>query len=535
MTQKNLFISAVSAAVLLLTSGCATKAIDKMEGKVEGAQRAADLYLGMTKKDPSKLVTYTDQSYIPMRKMARSEYTLSQQKLLGIEIAINRNFNNLSEIAAWLTSITGSQAILNPELLNASSMSTTPSAPGGVMPGGASLASSLPGAPTASALSSKPLSVSYSGSVTGFLDFVAANYGVFWKLEDSNIRFLLTESRTFRISALPGETQLTTTVGASSNSGSSGVTTGSGISNNTAGMTFSGLSVWTGIETGVKQLLTPVTGKVGLSTSTGTITVTDTPLVLDQVAEYIKEQNLALSRQVSVNVRVLSIELNDRDAYGINWDAVYTNLSNNVIFKAAGPFTPVTGSANFVLQTAGAGGSWGAASGAVISALSTQGRVSELTSATLVTINNQPAPVNIGRQVSYVASSATTTTTGAGNTTTLTPGQVSTGFNMVIVPHIINGKELLLQSSINLSSLLELKTVTSGTSSIQTPDLSTSNFIQRVRLSSGDMLVAAGFDQDNLSAVSNGVGDAKNALFGSQAANGKKTMLVILIQPLVAN
>ena len=106
---------------------------------------------------------------------------------------------------------------------------------------------------------------------------------------------------------------------------------------------------------------------------------------------------------------------------------------------------------------------------------------------------------------------------------------------MVLVPHIIDGKELLMQSSVNLSSLVKLTTVTSGGASIQSPDMSTSNFIQRVRMKSGDTLVVAGFDQDNLSAVSNGVGNAKNSLLGSQDANGKRTMLVVLIQPTVAN
>jgi type IVB pilus formation R64 PilN family outer membrane protein len=170
----------------------------------------------------------------------------------------------------------------------------------------------------------------------------------------------------------------------------------------------------------------------------------------------------------------------------------------------------------------------------VISALSTQGKVSELTSATMVTLNNQPAPVNVGRQVSYLASSSTTVTASAGSTTSLQPGQVQTGFSMVVLPHIIDGKELLLQSSINISSLLKLATITSGASTIQSPDVSTSNFIQRVKLNSGDLLVMAGFDQDNLSAVSNGVGEATNTLFGSRATSGTRKLLVVIVQPTVS-
>ena len=90
---------------------------------------------------------------------------------------------------------------------------------------------------------------------------------------------------------------------------------------------------------------------------------------------------------------------------------------------------------------------------------------------------------------------------------------------------------MLIQYSLDLSSLLKLNTITSGTTSIQAPDVSTSNFIQRVRMQSGETLVVAGFDQDNLSAVLNGIGSPSNTALGSQAANTKRNMLVVLIQP----
>jgi type II secretory pathway component GspD/PulD (secretin) len=102
---------------------------------------------------------------------------------------------------------------------------------------------------------------------------------------------------------------------------------------------------------------------------------------------------------------------------------------------------------------------------------------------------------------------------------------------MTLVPHILGAKEMLLQYSLDLSTLLELKSITSGTSTIQTPDVSTSNFIQRVRIQTGETLVVAGFDQDNLLAVADGVGSAQNSLMGQRKGMVKRTMLVILIQP----
>ena len=534
---KLTLISSIVTSFALSLGGCATKAMTEMESKVETQKTNVEERLKAPVQQSVQLITYSDASYIPLKKLKTPDFTKAQKKILGTEIEVNRNFATLNEVVAWLTTVTGNHVLLNPELLTQGSAaggamgaSPAPGAPG--MPGGMSGA----GSPLAGGgIAQRPISVSYSGTVSGFLDMIAASYGVYWKM-DENIRLFITDSKTFRLAALPGDTAVNTSIGTSSTSATSGSTnSASGSSSNSAGMVFSGLSVWTGIETAIRQLLTPGSGKVAVSAATGTVSVTDTPKVLALVEDFINEQNVSLNRQVFINVRVLSVELSNGDNYGINWDSVYSNLTDNVAFKVSTGFTPVAGAASFVLQTASNQGSWGAASGAMITALSSQGRVSELTSSNIATMNNQPAPVNVGRQVSYLASSSTTTTTGAGNTTSLTPGKVSTGFSMVVVPHIMNGRELLLQSSINISSLLNLATVVSGNSSIQSPDLSTSDFIQRVRMRSGETLVVAGFDQDNLSAVSKGVGQAQNVAMGSQAANGKRSMLVVLIQPVIAN
>jgi type IVB pilus formation R64 PilN family outer membrane protein len=387
----------------------------------------------------------------------------------------------------------------------------------------------------------------YSGSLTGFMNLVAAYYGVYWRTEGSALRIFLLDSRTFRIAALPGDTRLFSSVDAGANTGGggaagtagpaggAGTATQSGSTMNSTGVGFAALSVWTAIESAIRQMLGPG-GKVVASPATGTVTVTDTPVVLERVSEYIADQNKALNRQVSVNVRVLSVELNEGETYGIQWDAVYQKLTASspyaIGFKTAA--TTAEGVGNLILSAPATSSSRWAGSSALVSALSTQGRVTELTSATVVTLNNQPVPVNVGHRVSYLASSSVTQTANVGSTTSLTPGTVSTGFSMTLVPHIVDGRELLLQYSMDLSSLLQMKTISSGGNTIEAPDVSTSSFIQRVRLASNETLVVAGFDQDNLSAVAEGVGHPQNTLMGNRNGSTKRTMLVILIQPVLS-
>lgn len=522
----------------------------------------------------SSPVTYSERSWIPLRKLERAARDVGKEKTDAVQIEINQQFNNLNEIAGAVTSLTGLPVLVgsdvtapNGQTSGAAPVSTSPAttaavpmaampagAPGGARPAsGGPLPVGFPGAQNATGAApgglitpSSPFNAHYSGSLTGFMNLVAAYYGVSWKTSGASLRFFVLDSKTFRIAALPGDTRLSSSVdsgattaasggGGGAAGGVGGTPTQSGTTANSTGVGFSSLSVWSDVEAAVKQMLSP-RGKAIAAPATGTITVTDTPSVLDRVAEYVQDQNKALNRQVSVNVRVLTVELDEGENYGIQWDLVYQNLAAAspyaIGFKTAS--TTAEGVGTLLLSAPTSSTSRFAGTSAMISALSTQGRVTELTSASVVTLNNQPVPVNIGRRVSYLASSSTSQTANVGSTTSLTPGTVSTGFSMTLVPHIIDGKELLLQYSMDLSSLLQMKTISSGGNSIQAPDVSTSSFIQRVRLDSNDTLIVAGFDQDNLSAVASGVGHPENTLMGNRNGTTKRSMLVIMIQPTVA-
>ena len=514
-------------------------------------------------------VAYSDRSWIPLRKVERAARDAGKEKTDAVQIEINQQFNNLNEIAGAVTSLTGLPVLVGADVTAANGQtdastpastgtvapraSLPPGAPAGMRPpAGGPLPLGFPGAQNATGAApaglitpSSPFTANYSGSLTGFMNLVAAYYGVSWKTNGASLRFFVLDSKTFRIAALPGDTRLSSSVdsgattagssGGGSAGGPGGTPTQSGTTINSTGVGFSNLSVWSDIESSVKQMLS-ARGKAIASPATGTITVTDTPAVLDRVAEYVADQNKALNRQVSVNVRVLTVDLNEGENYGIQWDLVYQNLAAAspyaIGFKTAA--TTAAGVGTLLLSAPTTSASRFAGTNAMISALSTQGRVTELTSATVVTLNNQPVPVNIGRRVSYLASSSTTQTANVGSTTSLTPGTVSTGFSMTLVPHIIDGKELLLQYSMDLSSLLQMKTISSGGNSIETPDISTSSFIQRVRLDSNDTLIVAGFDQDNLSAVASGLGHPENTLVGNRNGTTKRSMLVVMIQPTVA-
>lgn len=393
-----------------------------------------------------------------------------------------------------------------------------------------------------------------NGDLRGLLDAAAARFGVSWKYSGGAIEFFFTDTRTFQVSAIPGDATVNANVvsGASSDGsaaqaggyGQAGTAaTGAGSGNGTATVTSnntantvvnSQLSVFNSLRASIQAMLSHY-GSVVSSPATGSITVTDTPDVLDRVAAFMEAQNAALSKQVLINVTVLSVAQSAQDSYGINWTAVYQALGTAFTITNVFPTTatnPVSLAAQVITPNSRAAGTQ-----AIISALSSQGRVRRKTSASITTLNNQPVPLQVATQQGYLASVSTTNTANVGSSTALVPGTVTTGFNMTLLPHILENSTVLLQFYTNISSLIQLRTVPAGNGqSIQVPEVDTRNFLQRVSMKSGETLILSGYEGVNDDLAQRGVGAPSNYLLGGGFDGSRqREAIVILITPVAMN
>ena len=394
----------------------------------------------------------------------------------------------------------------------------------------------MPSAP-GGAKAKAPIRITYSnGNFKSMLDTVAARFGVYWKYVNGAVQFYHTDSRTFQINAIPGDSTFSATVtsGATSTGGAGG---GAGSSGGTSGVTAnnsqntgvtSQLSVYSSIEKSILAMLSSH-GKVVASPATGTITVVDTPDTLDRVAAFVEDENKSLSRQITINVTVLAVTLAKSDNYGIQWDLIYKGLLSKYGIQNSVAANNGTAFSAGILQSSS---SKFAGSELIVRALSEQGKVRRETTASVVTLNNQPVPVQVAKQTSYLKSSQTTITAQVGATTSLTPGIVTSGFNMSILPHVLNNGTVMLQFSTDISALRGFRTVSSNGSSIETPELDTRNFLQRVAMKSNETLIISGFEQTDDNLDQNGVGTPKNYAFGGgfKGASNKE-VIVILITP----
>lgn len=530
-----------AVATFVLLTGCTTpilKPADEKVGRTEiEATRSIETLRRADKlaELPTNNVQRIDKAWLPVSKVDEYQDPHMTQ-MLSRDVVVNRSFKDLSDAAAYITYLTGIPATVtfaHPEKEDASAAAAPGGAPGMSAPMPASSDSGPASGLSTVSLVNREAPIVFSGSLSGLLDLIAARYNIFWEWERNSINFFKTKSKTFRLVALPGDTSFSSSVGSKSEDDSGGggtstATTKSDNANNSK-IEFSSLSVWKGIEDSLNTMISE-DGKLTVTPSTGTITVDDTPTVLARVGKFIDEQNEALSRQVVINVRVLSVDLNSSDQYGLNWNEIYrrslgVDFTNNFTAPDTGaslalgvlPGSPFNGSNVF------------------LTALSEEGKVSQVTSASIMTINNQPAPIQVGNKLAYLASSTLVRgTSGAGDTITLEPGEVSTGFNMSVLPHILDTKKLMLQYAVDLSALKSLEPISALGTSIQLPEVDTRNFLQRVIINSGDTLVISGFEQFDSSGDGQGVGHPRNALLGGSATEKEaKRIIVVLIQPVL--
>ncbi len=537
---------AVAAAVLPFMSGCATfhqahEMRTRAEQQITQAQLPASPPVVQTVDTPYLLGSMVKVT-APVPAILRQPVTL-----------VTASPMTLGQIAAKISSMTGIPVDAEESErggAGGAAVSSASSFSGGALPPPPpALLGQL--AQTASA----PLSLHYTGPLSGLLDAVAAKEGVWWHFRDGRIVFFRTETKTFSVPALAWNTQamgsIIASAGANANGGSSGsgampamstaATGGSaGANSNTStGSTSivnsSSVNVWSGLQK-IAQTVAGPGAQVIADAATGSITVTGTPPQVRHMQEWVQGLARQLSRQVAITVHVYDVQVTNEQNYGFNPSVAFNSLGKKYGFTVQGaPMpTPVSGQTPFSLgasilsSATGALGQWSGTQAAV-QALATLGNVSQVFEQSAVTLNGQPAPIQVAQQVGYLASSSSTQTANVGTTNGLTPGTVTTGFTAMFLPRVVDGK-ILLGMNMTISSLLSIQTVSSGGASIQVPSVSSSTFQQSVSLKPGQTLLLTGFKQNNGQTTHNGVGSPYMPMLGGGAdANTKNQMIAIVI------
>ncbi|MBO4334302.1 MAG: secretin N-terminal domain-containing protein [Desulfovibrio sp.] len=379
--------------------------------------------------------------------------------------------------------------------------------------------------------------VNFEGKALALLDHIGNLFGVAWDFEPrtNTVTFTRMQLRTFAILAAPGSVQHSAQMSSSSEQGNNssgygyGTHSSSGLGTNSGDASTSSdtsqnldtkyaVDVWTDIEKGIKNLLSPA-GSVTLNRAAGSVTVRDTVPAMRQVAEYIDSINSSMMRQVALSVKVWSVEINQDAEVDMNVSMLFANDTWKLASGQSILANLATGSLTATIVDGDL-----KSSSATLKALSTLGKATQVTSGSGVVMNNQPLPVQNVKRQSYLGSVSSYTPSTGGSSTALTPSQVTYGFAMTVIPNILDRRRCVLQYNVGLSSLDKMEEAQSGDNSIQLPTVSMRSFNQRAFMNMGQTLVLAGFEQER--DHTNTSGALLSFGFGKQKT---KTLIVITI------
>lgn len=557
---------ALTPIALALLSSCAVQRVNESFDRAEFQGRTAGQYTKfLQNQQPQQnrdTVVFSNKPWVSTEPLVTRR---------GLPFSLDRDIAyrpagpvSITDVVQLITKETGLQVIvapdaLNPGILSSKSAGTTargaaqavpdPDSLAGLLPNG--MAGAMPGSASSFdlGLGSGGLisGLNYNGKTSGLLNQATSRLGLSWHFDPElqGVRITYFDTRTFDVWTFGDELEIESTVksglltstgnGDSGSSNSSGGATGESGSNQSTKSTYK-TSLMSDIESNVKAMLSmQPPGRLYLSRSTGTLTVSDRPEVLNRISSYLKDTNRSITRQVLFNVKVYEVNFSDSDQTAVNWSAVYKSISGKWGFglsnTVAGISSEAISASGSILDTSSS--PW-AGSKAVVQALSEQGRVSEVRSPSVTTLNLQPAPIQIGNVQSYVASSSTTTTASVGSSTALTPATITSGFNMMLLPKLLDKENMLLMITLSISSKPIFKDFESNDSKVQTTDYDTKNVAPKVRLRSGETLILTGFDENGDDARKSGVGSPSFfGLGGGRTRSTSHSALVVLVTPIV--
>ncbi|MGP3145898.1 PilN family type IVB pilus formation outer membrane protein [Serratia bockelmannii] len=550
-------LHAAIVAVMVMLAGCSLKEISRMDrqasGSADTAQRINQSRTGLS-QDP---VTWTDKPWVNLRPVIPVVSSPEGDSIPDCQITINRpDGMTLPEIGQRITAVCGLRVTITPDALqtlvasgggNITTQQMTGRLPAPDDSGRVPLAQIGGQGQQASSVSLEDPVLSglkWNGNLRGLLDIISSRLGLSVRNDQGNIVFYLLDTRTYQLVIL--NTKIDSTASVNSGSGnqlgsSGGTSSGTSGDINSAQKTAYDLSsnLYDDIRKTIDNMITPSKGRYWLSSASGTLTVTDSPVVLDRIGRYIEYQNKVLNRQVQLSVRVLSVTQTRNEQMGLDWGLVYKSL-HTAGATLSGNFTDAAenaGSAGIsILDTASGSAARFSGSQLLIKALSEQGNVSVVTQLNRATTNLTPVPYQLSNQKGILTSSSSTATANVGVTSSMQTSILTTGLFMTMLPYIQENGDVQLQFAFSYSSPPKVESFVSkdGKTRNDVPTFQQEALTQKVNMRAGETLVLTGSDQVTTSADKQGTFTPGNFILGGgQNGSTTRTTLVILVTPVL--
>jgi len=280
----------------------------------------------------------------------------------------------------------------------------------------------------------------------------------------------------------------------------------------------------------------------------GLVTVSGTAAQIRRIASYLDDMMRRLHKQVMIDVKILSVKLDNSKSTGIDWSQIYQFQNLTASYDSLKTHN-VGGFENGSITEIGSGDDRSSLirlSGSVslqnvINFLNTQGDVSSMSNPKITTLNNQPAIFSSGEQLYYKIKESVSNVSTGGSATgeSEVVRSVFAGVLLDITPEITDDNEIILKINPSISSVNSTVQTQDGVRVIP-PDLKKQQMSAVVKLKDGERIVLGG-----LISSSKGKGIKKVPILGNLPILGNafkqdittdvKEELVIIITPHIVN
>jgi general secretion pathway protein D len=226
------------------------------------------------------------------------------------------------------------------------------------------------------------------------------------------------------------------------------------------------------------------------------------------VARYIHTLSKQIKQQVLIDVRILSVSFDNSQTSGVDWSQLYslqnmtvstlqmsqTNMASWTFDKLTG-ITDATFGENALPSSGGVIQLTGNTKvSEVVKFLGTQGDVKSISSPRVMTLNNQPALISVGKELFYKIQSATTAS-GGGGAVAAQGEQVDSvfaGILLDITPEIDANGIITLKINPSISeTVTDLSTVSNALRTLP-PDLIRRQIASVVKVRDGEHAILGG-------------------------------------------
>jgi general secretion pathway protein D len=293
---------------------------------------------------------------------------------------------------------------------------------------------------------------------------------------------------------------------------------------------------WKNFETEVQNILVQDSFEAAIQTKTvlnkdaGTLTVSATKKQLDRVESYINKVMGRLHKQIMIEAKIVEVTTSDIHSRGIDWSQIFQATSGSVQGNV-NMSNSATTTSSFALN-------YGASIDTIMEYLDTYGDVEVVSNPKILTLNNQPAIINVGQQLNYRYESGEFSASESGGVfaNEYETDSLFVGVSLSVVPEVTQDGFVMLTVQPVISSLVSDNVNEGNDERILPPDTKIKQMSSIVKVKEGSKVVIGGLIENENSTQRVGLPLLKDMpllgiVFGKDSKRTVKKELVVILTP----